>query len=623
MNHGFTHPREAPGEDGMGRRVRLALALAAIAAASFAASSVAARPHTASESRPKTVTKGLDYLHSRQTDAGGFGSMANTAWGILGAVASGERMGNHAWAVKSNNPFEYLQNNSHEAAANADTNAPIYYARAIMAYTAVGRIDRIPVAGKSPSVNLLNKLYGYQDWKVDTSTGSGSFSPWNPSTPPSHRLDVHTTAWAILALAAMEENQGQRFTTAVAWLAAQHLSNGGFPSTSVDNGTENVEDTALAIQALIAGGYAKNDPVIAAARTYLLASQNQSSAGFPYKSGGATQAEATSVAIQAAWAMGDNPKTDPAWVKGINTPEHALSLLQSRSGSYASTRGSAPQPMTSTSWALIAMRGRPFSSFPRRMGTASKAFRFRPWTKSVSPKNGAKYTHTRIVLIRATYTDGEKGTGVKPSACRVYVDNANKSKPADIGPYGLHLQLKNVPNGDHTYKLLIVDHAGNVRTVARAFKVNVFTPIPTPTSTSTYHPIPNPVYPTTIVTPKPVQTLFPSPSTSVTPTPNPSPYQSGAPVTGAPVASPSPSGSPGAAGADSGGGGGSAAGFLGGTLLAMLPIGALLSYFAFRRRELALSGAGQGKMLEGGGSAWERAKRALGKSKDVVKPAGS
>ena len=607
----------------MSRRVWLALTLAVIAAASFAASSVAARPHAASEPRPKTVTKGLDYLHSRQTDAGGFGSMANTAWGILGAVASGERMGNNAWSVKSKNPFEYLQANSHDAAANADTNAPVYYARAIMAYTAVGRVDRIPVAG-SPTVNLLNRLYGYQDWKVDTSTGSGSFSPWNPSNPPSHRLDVHTTAWAILALSAMDETQTERFTTAVTWLAAQQLANGGFPSTSADAGTVNVEDTGLTIQALIAGGLTKNNAVIVKARTFLLASQNQTSAGFPYKSGGATQAEATSVAIQAAWAMGDDPKTDPAWVKGINTPEHALSLLQGRNGSYASTRGSTPQPMTSTSWALIAMRGRPFSSFPRRMGTASKAFRFRPWTSSISPKNGAKYTHTRIVLIRATYTDGAKGTGVKPSACRVYVDNANKSKPADIGPYGLHLQLKNVANGDHTYKLLIVDHAGNVKTVERTFKVNVFTPIPTPVPTSTYHPIPSPVYPTTVVTPKPIQTLFPTPSGSSTPTPYPSvtPYQSGAPVTGAPVASPSPSASPGAAGADAGGGG-SAAGFLGGTLLAMLPIGALLSYFAFRRRELALSGAGEGKMLQGGGSAWERAKRALGKSKDIVKPAGS
>ena len=608
----------------MSRRVWLALTLAAIAAASFAASSVAARPHAASESRPKTVTKGLDYLHSRQTDAGGFGSMANTAWGILGAVASGERMGSSAWSKKTKNPYEYLQANSHEAAATGYDvdNAPVYYARAIMAYVAVGHADRVAIAG-SPRIDLLAQLYTYQDLAAASPT-KGSFSP-SPKSQPEFAA-VHSTAWAILAMYAKGIGTDARFTSAVSWLADQQLSNGGFPSDSKSTAgaTSNVEDTALAIQALIAGGLAKTNTVILNARAFLLASQNQTSAGFPYKSGGATQAEATSVAIQAAWAMGDNPKTDPAWVKGINTPEHALSLLQGQNGSYANTRGSTPQPMTSTSWALIAMRGRPFTSFPRRMGKASKAFRFRPRTSSISPKNGAKFTHTRIVLIRATYTDGDKGTGVKPSACRVYVDNANKSKPADIGPYGLHLRLKNVPNGDHTYKLLIVDRAGNVKTVARTFKVNVFTPIPTPAPTSTYHPIPSPVYPTTVVTPKPIQTLFPTPSGSSTPTPYPSvtPYQSGAPVTGAPVASPSPSASPGAAGADTGGGG-SAAGFLGGTLLAMLPIGALLSYFAFRRRELALSGAGEGKMLQGGGSAWERARRALGKSKDIVKPAGS
>ncbi len=90
-------------------------------------------------------------------------------------------------------------------------------------------------------------------------------------------------------------------------------------------------------------------------------------------------------------------------------------------------------------------------------------------------------------------------------------------------------------------------------------------------------------------------------------------------MTGAPIASPSPSGSPGAA---SGGDSGSAAGFLGGTLLAMLPIGAAISYLALRHREQALSAAGEGKVLSGGGSAWDRLKGALGKSKDLVKPAG-
>ena len=44
----------------------------------------------------------------------------------------------------------------------------------------------------------------------------------------------------------------------------------------------------------------------------------------------------------------------------------------------------------------------------------------------------------------------------------------------------------------------------------------------------------------------------------------------------------------------------------------MLPIGAAISYLALRRREQALSAAGEGKVLGGGGSAWERLKGALG-----------
>lgn len=609
----------------MSRRVWLALALAAITAAFFAASSVAAKPHAVSEARPKTVTRGLDYLHSRQTDAGGFGSMANTAWGVMGAVASGERMGNNAWSVKGKNPFGYLQANSHEAAATSFDvdNAPVYYARAIMAYVAVDRADRVYIAG-TPRIDLLAQLYGYQDL-TDASPTKGSFSP---SKSNRNYVAVHTTAWAILAMHAMGIAGENRFSLAVSWLADQQRGDGGFPSEGTASATSNLEDTALAIQALELGAPADvADADIPAAKGYILLHQ-RADGGFPYKPGGATDAETTSAAIQAAWAMGDNPRTDAEWKESINTPKYALSVLQGKNGSYASKQGSTPRAMTSTSWALIALRGRPFTTFPLKVVSASTAFRFRPWITSLSPKNGAKYTHTRIVLIRATYADGAKGTGVKPSACRVYVDNANKSKPADIGRYGLRLRLKNVANGDHTYKLLIVDYAGNVKTVENKFKVNVVTPVPmsTPAPAPTYHPIPNPVYPpTTPVTPKPVQTLYPTPIGSGSPTPYSSvtPYPSGEPVTGAPVASPSPSGSPGAAGADAGGGGGSAAGFLGGTLLAMLPIGSLLSYFALRRSELALSGAGEGKVLEGGGSAWERAKQALGKAKDIVKPAGS
>ena len=74
---------------------------------------------------------------------------------------------------------------------------------------------------------------------------------------------------------------------------------------------------------------------------------------------------------------------------------------------------------------------------------------------------------------RRTRTSLQGGTGIKPSACRLYVDNKNRSRAADIGKYGLHLQLKNVPNGDHTYKIELRDYAGNLKSIERKFVVAV------------------------------------------------------------------------------------------------------------------------------------------------------
>jgi len=605
----------------MGRKIWLALALAVVVAVSFAAGAVGAKHKAAPDPRPKTVTKGLDYFHARQKTDGGFGTMSATAWVIMGAVASGERVGSTMWTVDGNNPFGYLQAHSHEEAATGPDvdNAPVYYARAIMSYVAADRAERVFVAG-TPRIDLLAKLYGYQDL-VDGSPTKGSFSP---STSSRTFQAVHTTAWAILAMRALGVDEKDRFALAEQWLATQQLADGGFPAQAGD--PSNCEDTAVAIQALVLSADGALDPaLIPAARQYLRASQRPDG-GFPYKPGTGTDAWATAAAIQAILAMGEKPDSAD-WMVGANTPEFALGSLQLQNGAYLKKRGDATGPLPTTSWALAALRDKPFTTFPETRPPALKAFVFRPQMKSVSPKDGTRYTNTHSVLIRATYTDGAKGTGVDPEACRVYVDDLNKTKPADIGRYGLHLQLKNLSDGLHTYRLEIVDHAGNVKKVQRRF--TIATPTPPPIPAPTYVPNPNPTYlPPATIYPTPTPTSTPTPSTTLTPSPYPSidttgtptPYQSGGyPVTGVPVASPSPSGSPGAA---SGGDSGSAAGFLGGTLLAMLPIGAAIAYLALRRREQALSAAGEGAVLKGGGSAWERLKGALGKSKDLVKPAG-
>jgi len=356
-----------------------------------------------------------------------------------------------------------------------------------------------------------------------------------------------------------------------------------------------------------------------------LKSSQKASGGFSAAAGGTTDGEATSAGIQMIVASGGNPDgTD--WRVGIDTPVTALHHLQEANGSYRSSSGSHMRPVIVTSWALVALNDEPFTTYPKNFGPAHKAFKFRPIFHTISPKNGAKFK-THIVLIRATYTDFfPKGTGIKPSACRLYVDDKNKSKPADIGKYGLHLQLKNVPNGDHKYRIELSDQAGNKKVVERKFTVAVPTPTPTytpttqPTTQPTYIP---PVYPTHTATTKPytpTPTPTPTPYQSITPYPySPSPTSSGGPiVTGSPVPSPSTSASPAGAGAE--GGGGSAAGFVGGTLLAMLPIGAAISYLLLHRKEELLDTASQGAVLSGGGSAWERFKHTLARSKDLTRP---
>jgi len=602
----------------MSRKVWLALALAAVVAVGFSAVAVAARHKASTDPRPKTVTKGLDYFHARQLKDGGFGTMASTAWVILGAVASGERMGSPMWTVGGNNPFDFLQAHSHEAAASGPDvdNAPVYYARAILSYVAVGQLERVFVAG-TPRVDLLSKLYSYQDL-VDGSATKGSFSP---STSSRKFQAVHTTAWAILAMHAMNEDDKDRFGFAETWLATQQQADGGFAAQAGD--ASNCEDTAVAIQALLLAPTGTVDAAILPAARQFLKTNQRADGGFPYKPGTGTDAWATAAAIQAIVALGEDPNSAD-WKAGVNTPTDALGNLQLASGAYDKKRDDHTGPLPTTAWALIALRDKPFTTYPKKIPPALKAFVFRPKMLTVSPKDNAKYA-THVVLIKATYTDGTKGTGVKPKACRVYVDNVNHTKPAVIGTHALHLQLNNVPDGAHTWRLEIVDNAGNVKVTERRF--TIATPVPTPTYMPTPQPtwVPAPtIYPTpTPTTPSPYPTLTPTETPSVEPTTTPNPFESGLPVTGSPVASPEATSTTGTAGGGGGSGGtGSAAGFLGGTLLAMLPIGAAISYFVIQRRERALSGAGEGKTLPGGGSAWERFKSALARSKDLVKPAG-
>jgi hypothetical protein len=203
------------------------------------------------------------------------------------------------------------------------------------------------------------------------------------------------------------------------------------------------------------------------------------------------------------------------------------------------------------------------------------------------------------------------------------VDGVNKSRPADIGAYGLRLTLKNVPNGEHTYRIELRDYAGNAKVVERKFTVAVVSPTTQPTYRPTVQPKPT-YYPTAYPTIYPTHTTTPTPTPTATYTPTYTPYPYASPsasespvISGPPIPSPSGSASPAGAGDT---GGGSAGGFVGGTLLAMLPIGAAASYLLLQHREGRLGAASHGDVLSGGGSSWERFKQTMAKSKDLTRP---
>ncbi len=630
----------------MRRKFWLTLALAAALAVGITASAAALKGSPDTDPRPTSITRGLDFFHSRQGLDGGFGSMSATVWVVLGATASGERIGSSMWTIDGKNPFSYLEaGDQQKAATGTDSdNAPVYYSQAIMAYVAAGQEDRVFIAG-TPHVDLLAQLYGYQDLLTSSPT-YGSFSP---AVSNREFKAVYTTAWAILAMKAMGVAGIDRFTAAETWLAKQQKDDGGFPEQAGQS--SNCEVTALAIQALkLAPDGVVGSDQLQAARQFLKDSQRPDG-GFPVESGGKTDAWATASAIQAILALGEKPD-DSFWQTTASTPRAALTALQQKTGAYQRQQGESSSELKTTAWALTALRDQPFTTYPSTRPAALKSFVFRPRSVTSSPRNGAKYTTTNTVLIRATYTDGVKGTGVNPKKCTVTVDGQDQTKPADIGTHLLHLTLNNVPNGTHTYHIEIVDFAGNIRVVENTFvvaKPSVIVPGPQPT----YVPPPNP-YPTSgagsgtgsgsgsgsgsgTVTPYPTLTPGPIYSPTDQPTTAPDPYESGYPVSGTPVASPETSGTlessvtvgggsggsgSGESGPVGGGGQGSAAGYAGGILLAMLPLGALASYLIVRRREDALGAASEGAVLAGGGSGWDRLRLRSASFKDIFKPAG-
>jgi Prenyltransferase and squalene oxidase repeat len=567
-------------------------------------------PAVAAAAVPASVTKALDYLHTRQRDDGGFsyssssGNASDTPWAML-AIAAGAN-DPARWKVDSNSPVSFLNGINLVTAAANSGNAPEYYGLAILAYLAADRTDLLSNAG-SGQIDLVAKLESYQ------SLTSGYFSPTlgNPAAA------TETTAWAVLGLVAAHQNGSPSVSSALAWLQAPAKSDGSGGGPNADGGfgsqpttQSSTTITSLVAQALIAGKVATSNAVVQGA-AHFIAGMQTSSGGFHDTTDGDANTPSTAWAIEGLRAAGVS--ADLA-VNG-HTPYTFLARLHRVNGSYNEFVTDMGDVMNATLQASIALSGK---TLPVHR-SSNALTRFAPsFSGAVLPKAGAR-SPIRTVLIRAAYRDNKHGTGINATAVRLTVDGKSKTAAAHITASGLHLYLTKLADGSHTFSIVVRDHAGNALTLQRSFTVSVPTGSASTgggthsggsTSGSTTikgggssgsggTPTPHTTTPTPAATISPSQSVLPG--ATLTPTPSGS-------FPGSPT-SPSPSASitgQVAGSSGSGGGGVNTAAVVGTTLAALVPLGFFGSWLVRRRLVGVMGGATRGEILPREASVWQR-----------------
>jgi hypothetical protein len=557
-------------------------------------------PASAAAAVPAGVTKGLDYLRTRQRSDGGFsysssrGSAATTPWVML-AIASGAN--NPArWKSDGHSPITYLQSINLTTAAQNSGNAPEYYALCIVAYRTANRTDLLTSAG-STQIDLVDKLESYQSLTSDFCSPSGTTFE-----------ATETTAWAILGLVAAHQS-GPPLSGAVSWLEGQAnttgVDAGGFGSTPGPDEQSSTTVTSLVVQALTAAGASVTSGVVPDAIAFIERMQ-VSDGGFTDTSDGFVNAQSTGWAIEAMHAALRDPH---ALVVDGHSPYTFLASLRQKNGSYHDYPADIGDVMGATTQASFALGGRTLGSAPAK----NRVTRFAPSFKSgsVVPKPGARLA-SGTVWVEAGYADNANGTGIDAKAIRVTVNGRSKTGAAHITSSHLTLELTKLANGTYTYVILVRDWAGNSVRVERSFTVAA----PASGSSSTgggTHPGSGASAgsgsgsgssgsggTTThkTATPTPTATISPagSPGTTLSPTPSgaslsPSP----AAVTGQIAGSSGP-----------GGGGGGTALAVGVTLAALVSLGFLGSWVVRRHLVTVMGGATRGEVLPRDATVWQR-----------------
>jgi hypothetical protein len=167
-------------------------------------------------------------------------------------------------------------------------------------------------------------------------------------------------AWAILGWRAANTNTTPVPLTATQFLATRTNTNGGW-AWSIPGNDSDTNTTAMALQALIAGGECITSPNIDNGLQYLKSAQN-TDGGFTYdpKSVWGTDSDTNSTAyvVQALLAAGEDP-LDAAWTVNGSNPISYLLGMQLPGGSFEWQAGYGAN-LLATQQAVPALLGQPF-----------------------------------------------------------------------------------------------------------------------------------------------------------------------------------------------------------------------------------------------------------------------
>lgn len=123
-----------------------------------------------------------------------------------------------------------------------------------------------------------------------------------------------------------------------------------------DGGWSDVDSTSVAIMALIASGENPNSVIINNALVFIKTTQADNGG---FQSWGTANAASTSWAVDAIFAVGQDP-TSSEWEKNGNSPVDFLLSLQQDDGSFNWATGQSMNPEWMTSYVISALLGKPY-----------------------------------------------------------------------------------------------------------------------------------------------------------------------------------------------------------------------------------------------------------------------